>query len=101
MHQHFLDLEVLFSHIARHLACIAFCKLKVGIFQDLCYSSIELVTGSFTSETNYLFEFSTHMVYFVHSHVCVKCHETAENFWGQGACLSACLIRAEVIKGVV
>ena len=32
-----LDPEVLFSRVARHLACLAFCKLKV----DLCYSSIE------------------------------------------------------------
>ena len=28
-----LDPEVLFSRVARHLACLAFCKLKVGIFQ--------------------------------------------------------------------
>ena len=28
-----LDPEVLFSRIARHLACLAFCKLQVGIFQ--------------------------------------------------------------------
>ena len=36
-----LDPEVLFSRVARHLACLAFCKLKVGIFKDLCHSSIE------------------------------------------------------------
>ena len=28
-----LDPEVLFSRVARHLACLAFCKLQVGIFQ--------------------------------------------------------------------
>ena len=28
-----LDPEVLFSRIVRHLACLAFCKLQVGIFQ--------------------------------------------------------------------
>ena len=28
-----LDPEVLFSWVARHLACLAFCKLQVGIFQ--------------------------------------------------------------------
>ena len=27
------DPEVLFSRVGRHLACLAFCKLKVGIFQ--------------------------------------------------------------------
>ena len=32
-----LDSEVLFSRVARHLACLAFCKLQV----DLCYSLIE------------------------------------------------------------
>ena len=35
----------------------------------------------FTSEMNYLSEFSTHMVYFSHSHVCVKCHKGARNFF--------------------
>ena len=35
------DPEVLFSRVARHLAGLAFCKLKVGIFKDLCHSSIE------------------------------------------------------------
>ena len=34
----------------------------------------------FTSERNYLSEFSTHMVYFSHSHVCVKCRKRARNF---------------------
>ena len=28
-----LDPEVLFSRVARHLACVAFCNLQVGIFQ--------------------------------------------------------------------
>ena len=28
-----LDPEVLFSRVAHHLACLAFCKLQVGIFQ--------------------------------------------------------------------
>ena len=28
-----LDPQVLFSRVARHLACLAFCKLQVGIFQ--------------------------------------------------------------------
>ena len=28
-----LDPEVLFSRVARHLACLDFCKLQVGIFQ--------------------------------------------------------------------
>ena len=38
-----------------------------------------------TSERNYLSEFSTHMVYFSHSHVCVKCRKRARNFfWGGG-----------------
>ena len=27
-----LDPEMLFSRVARHLACLAFCKLQVGIF---------------------------------------------------------------------
>ena len=26
------DPEMLFSRVARHLACLAFCKLQVGIF---------------------------------------------------------------------
>ena len=33
-----------------------------------------------TSERN-LSEFSTHMVYFSHSHVCVKCRKRARNFF--------------------
>ena len=36
-----LDPEVLFSRVARHLACLAFCKLQEVFFKDLCYSSIE------------------------------------------------------------
>ena len=28
-----LDPEVLFSRVARHFACLAFCKLQAGIFQ--------------------------------------------------------------------
>ena len=38
------DPEMLFSRVARHLACLAFCKLQVGFFKDLCYSSIELLS---------------------------------------------------------
>ena len=34
-----------------------------------------------TSERNYLSEFSTHMVNFSHSHVCVKCRKRARNFF--------------------
>ena len=32
-------------------------------------------------------EFSTHMVYFSHSHVCVKCRKRARNFLGGGCAL--------------
>ena len=31
-----LDQEVLFSRVARHLACVAFCNLQVGIFSKIC-----------------------------------------------------------------
>ena len=37
MRQHF-SIPPLFSRIARHLACVAFCILQVGIF---CQSSID------------------------------------------------------------
>ena len=40
-----------------------------------------------TSERNYLSEFSTHMVYLSHLHVCVKCRKRARNFFGGGCAL--------------
>ena len=43
--------------------------------------SVSSCNKKFTSEMNYLSEFSTHMVYFSHSHVCVKCRKGARNFF--------------------
>ena len=40
-----LDPEVLFSRVARHLACLAFCKLKVGIFQRFLIESLSFFSA--------------------------------------------------------